>query len=257
MIPSIILAAGRGSRMGALARGRPKCLLRLGGRSLLDWQRSAIAAAGLAPPIVVGGYAQQYLRPISGERLVINSDWANSGPIGSLRCVPSSLVRDGFVLVYGDVVVHPQLLALLRDCTAPLAITVDLDWLALWSLRFSEVLDDAESLRWGNQQGSIVSIGGRAAELAGIEGQFTGLLRVSALGWQWITTMLDGMPHAQVQRLDTTAMLAGLLACGHGLVGLPIRGQWLEIDSADDLRSYRQRLRRRAPWSHDWRWAGA
>ena len=45
---AIILAAGRGSRLKQLTDEIPKCLLKVGGKSLLEWQMSALRSAGIA-----------------------------------------------------------------------------------------------------------------------------------------------------------------------------------------------------------------
>ena len=42
---AVIVAAGRGSRMGALAEGRPKCLVEFLGMRLIDWQIAALRQA--------------------------------------------------------------------------------------------------------------------------------------------------------------------------------------------------------------------
>ena len=44
---AIILAAGRGSRMGELSEDSPKCLVEVCGRTLLSWQIAALHGAGI------------------------------------------------------------------------------------------------------------------------------------------------------------------------------------------------------------------
>ena len=45
---AIILSAGKGSRLLPLTAERPKCLIDLNGRSLLEWQLDALQGAGIA-----------------------------------------------------------------------------------------------------------------------------------------------------------------------------------------------------------------
>ena len=47
---AIILAAGRGSRMGDLTEEYPKCLTQFAGRTLLEWQLSAMSNTRLGVP---------------------------------------------------------------------------------------------------------------------------------------------------------------------------------------------------------------
>ena len=56
MHTAIILAAGRGSRMNSLTAERPKCLLPLAGRPLLEWQTSSLRKAGMKDIHAVLGY---------------------------------------------------------------------------------------------------------------------------------------------------------------------------------------------------------
>ncbi|TDR47471.1 choline kinase [Tahibacter aquaticus] len=248
---AVVLAAGCGSRMGRLTRRRPKALLRLAGHSLLDWQLAALQAAGISQVSVVAGHAAPLLRWPTQVKCVVNTDWAGSGPIASLRCArPETLGT--VLLVYGDGVFHPALAQALRDSSADIAITVDRRWQELWALRFADVLADAESLR--RRDGWLTEIGARADSAAAIEAQFTGLVRFSAQGWQQVQQLLVQLEPQQQRRLDTTGLLALLLASGIPIATIDVDGRWCEVDSARDLALYRLLARRSPGWSHDWRW---
>ena len=57
----LILAAGRGSRLHELTELRPKCLLQINGRPLIEWQLSALRKSGVSPIGIVTGYKSDYL----------------------------------------------------------------------------------------------------------------------------------------------------------------------------------------------------
>jgi choline kinase len=237
--------------MGNLTRHRPKAMLRLAGRPLIDWQLAALAAAGIDAVSVVAGHAAEALRLPAFVHLFTNDDWAQSGPIASLCCAAPETLGT-LLLVYGDGVFHPRLASALRDSDADIAITVDRRWHALWSLRFADVLADAESLR--RHEGRLIEIGARAHSVDAIEAQFTGLVRFSARGWQSARRLIEELPDQQRRRLDTTALLAQLLQRGVTIATIDVDGGWCEVDSARDLALYRLLARRRPGWSHDWRW---
>ena len=53
---ALIMAAGRGSRLGAHTDDRPKSLVDLGGTTPLEWQLDVLAARGIERAIIVTGY---------------------------------------------------------------------------------------------------------------------------------------------------------------------------------------------------------
>lgn len=65
---AIILAAGVGKRLAHAADARPKCLLRVGGRSLLDRTLAALDAAGVHEAVIVVGYRAERIRAEIGIR---------------------------------------------------------------------------------------------------------------------------------------------------------------------------------------------
>ena len=52
---ALILAAGRGSRMGKETALKPKCFTILDGKRLLDWQFESLNAAGIDHISVITG----------------------------------------------------------------------------------------------------------------------------------------------------------------------------------------------------------
>src|SRR3546814_17606155 len=55
----LILSAGQGSRLLPLTESRPKCLIELSGRSLLEWQLLALSRAGIDEVVIVTGFAAE------------------------------------------------------------------------------------------------------------------------------------------------------------------------------------------------------
>ena len=64
---AMILAAGRGKRMGALTADRPKPLLRVGDDSLIGWQLRRLARAGFIDVVINLGYRGTMIAAALGD----------------------------------------------------------------------------------------------------------------------------------------------------------------------------------------------
>jgi MurNAc alpha-1-phosphate uridylyltransferase len=71
---AMIFAAGLGTRMGALTRHRPKPLLEVGGRPLLDWALDLTVGAGANPIVVNVHYRADQIRAHLVNRPVLIAD---------------------------------------------------------------------------------------------------------------------------------------------------------------------------------------
>ena len=152
----ILLAAGQGTRLRPLTDTKPKCLIELGRKSLLDWQLEVASLSGISDVVVVGGYmAEQLTR--KGLRVIINPNYGSTNMAYSLFCAEAEF-GDGFILSYGDIVYSPDILKRLMVDQSPIGVIVDRDWHQYWKLRFDDPLCDAESMRI-DPKGRIKSIG--------------------------------------------------------------------------------------------------
>ncbi len=130
---ALLLAAGTGTRLGELTEDLPKCLLRVGGRVLLDRQLEAFAAAGLDDITVVAGFqAERVVEHLGGRcRVIVNDRFATTNSIVSLELAAAHLAGDAFVFQNADVVYEPALMH--RFATAPRANACLVDPYLPWS----------------------------------------------------------------------------------------------------------------------------
>lgn len=246
---AIILAAGRGSRLGNLTREIPKPLTLLAGKSLVEWQINALEVAGIQKINLVTGYASDKLIPY-GDSHIYNPYWATSNMVRSLMSVDSLLSTQPYLISYGDIVYRSDIISDLLDSSGDISITFDVDWWDLWSIRFTDPLSDAESFQ--HEHGRLLSIGERVSDRALINGQYMGLLKFNPVGWLQVRSILAGLDRVSVDKLDMTSLLRLLLQKGIKITVVPIRGGWVEVDNPSDIALY-EHIIQQPGWSHDWR----
>ena len=90
---------------------KPKCLLRVGGRTLVERQIDALRSVGIDDIVVVVGCQADHVRRVCGPRItyIENSVFAQTNSLYSLW-MARPLLYDGFVVMNCDVLFHPQML---------------------------------------------------------------------------------------------------------------------------------------------------
>ena len=151
----------------------------------------------------------------------------------SLLCARAWLAEGGIVS-YGDIFYPDSAVAALIAAPGDIAIAYDPNWLDLWRMRFDDPLSDAETFAT-DAAGKLTEIGGHANAVENIQGQYTGLLKFSAAGWQTVMAYLDGLAQRDRDRLDTTALLNRMIANGTAISTVPVSGPWGEIDTERDI----------------------
>ncbi|MEN9577069.1 MAG: hypothetical protein RJA70_78 [Pseudomonadota bacterium] len=232
----IILAAGRGSRMGTLTGDQPKCFTELGGKRLIDWQLSALAAAGVQTTAIVTGYRAEAFAGLADVHFH-NPNWANTQMVQSMLAAEAWLTAGPCVVSYADIVYEPDAILGLKSSAEDIAITYHTGWRALWEARFADPLSDAETFRL-TPTGLLQEIGKRAASLDDIEGQYMGLLKLTPTGYAVIRRFISTLPPERQARLDVTSLLSGLLEAGQPIGAVAVSSRWYEVDTESDWRLY-------------------
>lgn len=250
---ALILAAGRGSRLGP---NHPKCLTQLAGRALLNWQIEALRAAGAERITLVTGFAAEQLSAYPGlDATVHHGDWAQTGPVASLAAGLDALDgRSDWLIAYADCLWHPDWIARLRTARLDLALPCDCAFASLWQARFPNPLSDAETLRMQpcGDHWRLLEIGQRAESLEDIQAQFMGLLRVRGRAQLLLRMTLAALDSVLLRALDMTSLLSRWLDAEIPIEAVPGHGGWIELDRPTDLALYAERAQD-PDWLHDWR----
>lgn len=257
---ALILAAGRGSRMGALTDSKPKCLVELHNKPLLLYQIEALRAAHISEIGIVVGYQSQAIAPfIESYNLKVfeNAQWADSNMVHSLSCAKEWLLdsvsiaggtsshmsisqrstqenaenlREGCIVSYSDIFYSAQGVKDLMRAKSDMAILYSSKWRHLWEKRFINPLEDAESFKM--RDNILCEIGSRAQSIDEIQGQYMGLLYFSKKGLERFLSLENSM------KIDTTSLLRRCIANGEKILCVKYAGVWGECDSASDIALY-------------------
>ncbi|HEX8263468.1 MAG TPA: phosphocholine cytidylyltransferase family protein [Allosphingosinicella sp.] len=230
---AIVLSAGKGSRLLPLTAERPKCLIELSGRSLLEWQLDALAQAGIRETVVVTGFRDDLVDAVAarreGVRTLFNPFYHVADNLGSVWMARAELDSDT-LLLNGDTLVSPALLAtVLGARTGPIAVTVD--------EKESYDADDMKVLRDGDRLLRI----GKALEPGRYNAESIGLLAFRGEGPSLFAAQVDRMMRQPDGTRRWYLRAIDELAQGGGDVRtVSIKGEeWQEVDFPEDVESAR------------------
>jgi len=112
---AIILAAGVGKRLWPVTQHKPKCLIEIGGQTLLSRYLESLASVKIRQATIVVGYKQEMIRAAVGSHChgvdlsyLVNEEF-HRGSISSLWIARTAL-SDDVVIMDADVLFHREIL---------------------------------------------------------------------------------------------------------------------------------------------------
>jgi L-glutamine-phosphate cytidylyltransferase len=228
---AVILAAGLGSRLLPHTELRPKCLLKIGGHTILEYQIAALRQCGITDVAIVVGYQGDKIRahlstPVT---FIENSEYASTGSSYSLW-LTRDFIRDGFIYVNSDLIFHPRMLQILLDAPEPDGIIVDRHLNLTGDMQKAQ-MDGARILRMSKSM---------PAEMAAAE--VVGPAKFCADGARELVACLDRLVSAG-ERSRWAYEAFGEVASRRPFIGIDNPGCfWAEVDTPADLIEASQRI---------------
>jgi len=241
-INAIILAAGMGNRLVPLTNSRPKCLLKVGGKSILERQLSTFGEFGINNISIVRGYRKKMIN-LLGINYYDNTDYKNNNILHSLFFAEKAM-NGPFVFSYSDIVYGKDIVESLLKARGDIVITVDTDWKKHYKGRIKHPLSEAELTK--SEDGKVVKIGKDVVKIDEAQGEFIGLAKFTDKGTEIIKEVYrdllskykkkDSFQNArEFQKAYLTDFIQELVDRDIEVRTADIDKVWTEIDTDEDL----------------------
>lgn len=243
---AIIIAAGMGSRLEHHTEEKPKCMVEVGGRSILSYQLEALRENGVDDIHIIRGYLADRL-VVEGATYHENRDFRRNNILFSLFCAEAA-IEGPLVTTYSDIVYTPEVVRRAVESPHDIALVVDRQWRAAYEGRADHPVEQAELVR---ASGERVEEVGKRVGVKGAIGEFIGLAKYSARGaallrevWQDVRQRLeDDAPFqaaARFRKAYLSDLFEEIIERGHPVGLVTIDGGWREIDTVEDLERVRR-----------------
>ncbi|AJC90234.1 phosphoramidate cytidylyltransferase [Campylobacter subantarcticus LMG 24377] len=247
---AIILAAGFGSRLMPLTKDNPKCMVEYKNKKIIDYEIQALKENNIHEICVVGGYLFDVLKDYVSEKYNLgifykNKNYDKTNMVQTLFCARDFLQKciedkQDLIVSYADIVYFKDSIEKLKQSKDDFAVIVDKSWKELWTKRFENPLDDAETLKL--KDGFITELGKQTKSYDEIQGQYIGLFKFSYQFLKEVLKTYDELDKTQFydgknfQNMYMTSFLQILIDKYKNAKAIEINGNWCEIDFMSDLK---------------------
>jgi choline kinase len=243
-INAIIVAAGMGNRMKHFTREKPKCMLDVGGKTILDRLIDSLLNCGISNINVVVGYKKEHFNDVRYQRYV-NHDYENNNILHSLFYAEKAM-DSGFLFSYSDIIYDEVIICQMLESNSDIAIAVDCNWHEYYEDRVDHPISEAELVFSENRK--TVTLIRKDADFNDAFGEFLGVAFFSRKGAKILKDVFCDLsqyyyenPHQtfhtakSFKKAYLTDMLQEIINRGYSVDLVQIKGNWTEIDIPRDL----------------------
>lgn len=111
---ALVLAAGRGTRMKELTADRPKPMVLLAGKPILEHILLGLREAGATEFVVITGYRAEVLESYFGDgrpwgvSIQYRRQETQNGNAKAIQLAEEAIGQEPFFLTFGDIILHPS-----------------------------------------------------------------------------------------------------------------------------------------------------
>jgi L-glutamine-phosphate cytidylyltransferase len=244
-VRAIIIAAGHGTRLRPHTDDRPKCLVDLGGTTILEHQLGNCVKAGIEEVVVIAGYEWRMVDDVVSRfaatatgttfRIVYNPFFSSSNNLISLWSARHFMDAEMITINGDDVFTHRILSRLMAQTGSEIYVSMD-EKPAYDEDDMKMIVDDAGRVRRVN----------KTIAASESNGESIGIMRFTKAGAARLMDELETMVRTDTGLSDWyTLAIERIAVSGFPVGAVSIHGlPWAEVDFPADLEAVRQNLAR-------------
>ena len=241
----VIISAGDASRLSQLTKEKPKGLLDINGKTILDRQISLFRSNGIDDIVIIRGTQSFGIKNVSYIR---DEHCEQHDVLGSLMAAKDEI--EGKVITsYSDILFDESILRQLLEFSGDIGIPIDLDWEKSYGGRTQHPMSEADNVLNKNKKIIRIEKGIEKTTEDEIVGEFLGLMALSKKGSEIFVDNYLKLMHtnqgsfhksASLKKAYLTDMIQELIDLGYDVYPIIVSGEWCEIDTQQDLERARK-----------------
>ena len=238
MMKVIILAAGRGTRLGYHTKEIPKGLVDVNGKSIIERQIELFKKNGITEIVIVRGYKKEKFC-WNDVTFIDNEDFANNNQLASL-VLAQNMVSGNVLILFGDLIFEQTILDQILASSSDISIAVDLNW----KERYDENRNNQFPALAEIENDKITRISeNKSLARKKSSGEFFGIMKLSSKGSKILTDVIEKTKHRKGKFHDSHSFAMGkipdiieeIIDLGFTVKPILVSDKWFEVDTILDL----------------------
>lgn len=238
-IKAIILAASKGEEFGSLTDDKPKCMIEIQGKTILENQIATLNSCMIKDISVVVGYKKQAV-DIPNIMYIENAEYENRTILYSYYRAMDS-IKGPCIISFGDILFEPHILQGLIDADGQIVLAVDTSW---WQgkKKYREIdmvfCESPPSDNYLSCRCTYINDVGIHINHESAHGEWTGLMKLNSKGAELFKSELEQFFEEDKEKFyqtDINDFFMRLINKDIEIKAYYFRGHWLDIDSPEDL----------------------
>ena len=238
MMNVIILAAGRGKRLGHYTKEIPKPLIDINGKSIIERQIELFKKNGITEIFVVRGYKKEKFC-LDGVTFIDNENFANNNQLASLVLAQNRISGDVLIL-FGDLIFEQPILDQILMSNSDISIAIDLKW----KEHYDENRNNQFPAMAEIENDKVVRISENKSLIRKkLCGEFFGIIKLSSEGSKILTDVIEKTKYNKGKFHDSNSFAMGkipdiieeVIELGFIVQPIFVNGKWFEVDTILDL----------------------